>query len=450
MKKRIIKIISAVLALCAALSCAVSPVFAFTPAHRYEYGVSGADILTPDEDSVLAVESEKLTFNVPDFPKYGSSLSDYQSTVTAEYNFVNTSDSTVNTLMALPIGVSWNHYKDLSEPEIKVDGVSVTLQTRHTMGNYRYYADSVKYICDDYYSDGFYTPDMEVTRYRLTVETSSSGYRLIGDVDCGDGARFITWLGTDERIVKYLDKGKNNLDVYVVGDTADFNCVWRFEKWEKHLFSGGDYVHSDVTFPIRESVETTTLKELIVSYRPQDSAVSEMDWYNGYVSWFGKQKEISECELASHGDSQFLAWYTYEVQVEPNGRFTSTVTAPLLPSVDSDYSPAVYNYEYYLSPAASWQSFGTLEIEIKTDYYLTSHSLSFKESDGGYSVKLDRRTKTELEFSLCTEYDPKYTGDRLSVGGFTILLVVLIIGEIVTLGPVIFAIVYLVKSRKKK
>ncbi len=448
MKKGLLKIISAVLALCAAVPCAVTPVFA-NSGHRYEYGVSGAGIVTPNESSVLAVESEKLTFNIPDFPKYGSSLSDYQSTVTAEYHFVNTSESTVVTSMAFPLGVNPKYYGDSREPEIKVNGEAVTVLTRHTSGNYRYFADSVKGIYDDYYSDDFYTPDMTVTHYKMTIEIPSEWYMLIGDVKCGDGARFITWLGTENEIDKYLDKGTNVLDFYVVGDTADFNCDWHFEKYKRRLFSGGKYVKTDATFPMRETIETTTLKDLILSYRPQESAVSEMDWYNGYVSGFGKRKYISECDLASHGDSNFLAWYTYDVEVEPNGRFTNTVTAPLLPRLDRGYSPAVYGYEYYLSPAESWQSFGKLEIEINTEYYLTASSKSLKNIGGGYVAEFESLPQGELKFSLCSKPEPKYTADKLSVTGFIVLLVILLILLVVFLGPVIFAIVYLIKSSAK-
>lgn len=451
MKKAVLKIISAVVALCAALPCAVSPVFA-NSGHRYEYGVSGSGILTPHENSVLAVESEKLTFNIPDFPKYGNSLSNYKSTVTAEYEFVNTGDSAVVTSMAFPIGVDPHYYGDLREPEIMVDGTTVTVQTRHTLGNYRYFTDRVKHIYDDYYSDDFYTPDTEVTHYEITIEMPASGYMLIGKVDCGDGARFITWLGTEDEIDKYLDKGKNVLDVYVVGDTADFNCVWHFEKLQKHLFSGGEYVKTDRTFPINENIETTTLKDFILSYRPQDSVVSEMDWYNGFVSDFGNRRKcVSECALATCNDYYFLAWYTYDVQAEPNGRFTNTVTVPLLPSENGNFSPTVYDYEYYLSPAKSWKSFGTLEIEVNTDYYLIGHSIDFVGKDGGFVAELDGLPESELYFSLCSEAVPTKQQVGVDLTGFVIFLLVLFAAvALIFIGAIIVAIVYLVKSKKKR
>lgn len=450
MKKGVFKIIAAVAALCAAIPCAVSPVFA-NSGHRYEFGVSGAGIVTPNGQSVLAVKSEKLTFNISDFPDY-SNLSGYQSTVTAEYSFVNTSDSAVTTSMAFPIGFNSYHYDEVRGPDIKVNGEKVDVQTRHTFGQYENFRDSVKYLLDDYYADGFYTPDKKVTHYKINVDTGSSdGYRLVGSVECGDGARFVTWLGTEDSITKYLDGGNNEFDVYVIGDTADFDCTWKFEKFRRHLFSGGDYVSSDRTFPISETVEETTLKDFVLSYRDSDSAVSEKDWYNAFVSDFGAGKYISECNLATRNDYNFLTWYVYEVQAEPNGTFTNTVTAPLLPSISDGYSPAVYDYEYYLSPAASWKSFGTLDIVINTDYYLTAYSTEFTAKEGGYAASFAGLPKGELTFSLCSVENPSYSDPRGHATPLVIVLgIIAVIAFFIPLAGAIVGIVYLVKNRKKK
>lgn len=449
MKKGVLKILSAVIALCAAIPCAVSPVFA-NSGMRYEHGVSSMGIVTPNEQSVLAVESEKLTFNIADFPDYGN-LSGYKSTVTAEYKFVNTSDSTVTTSMAFPIGCNSDRYSDAREPEIKVNGENAEVRTRHTFGYYENYGESVKYILDDYYSDGFYTPDKKVTHYKINVDTGSSdGYRLEGSVKCGDGARFVTWLGTEDSISKYLDSGENTLNVYVIGDPADFSCTWKFTKFRKRLFSGGEYVSTDRTFPINETVEETNLKDFVLSYRANDSVISDMDWYNAYVSSFGKSNYISESHLATRNDYNFLTWYTYEVQVEPNGTFTNTVTAPLLPSRNYAYSPAVYDYEYYLSPAASWKSFGKLEIEVNTDYFMTGQSLTFTGKEGGYVASSDGLPEGELIFSLCTVENPKYERNGIGITFAVLLIIILAAIGVASLGAVIFAIVYLVKSGKKK
>ena len=447
MKKGILKIISAVVAVCAALPCALSPVFA-NSGQRYEYGVSNMGVITPNKNSVLAVESEKLTFNIPAFPDFND-LSGYQSTVTAEYNFVNTSDSAVTTAMAFPIEINSLNQNDVRAPEINVNGEAVEVQTRHTLGIYEDFATNVKDILDDYYTDDFYSPETEVTKYSVVIDVgNSSGYRLTGDVKCGDGARFITWLGTENSVTKYLDSGTNELEVYVIGDAADFSCTWSFEKFKKHLFTSGEYVSTDRTFPVSETVEATTLKDFLLSYRQENSVVSDMDWYNALVLSIGINKFTSESWISNYSDSSFLTWYTYEVQVEPYGRFTNTVTAPLLSSRDYAYSPAVYNYEYYLSPAASWQSFGELEVVINTGYYLTSSSQIFNETASGYAARFDGLPNGELKFSLCTVHDPSYK--RVGVAFTWLVFAVLIIFALILVGAVITAIVYLAKSSKKK
>ena len=150
------------------------------------------------------------------------------------------------------------------------------------------------------------------------------------------------------------------------------------------------------------------------------------------------------------GDENFLIWYTYDVEVAPNGSIVNSVTAPIFPSIDYAYDPLVYEYKYFLSPAAGWQSFGKLEIVINTEYYVTGTSVSFDKTEGGYVATLDGLPSKELSFSMCTEQDPRYKRDSFAVAFFTIVLVVLFAVEIVCLGSVIFAVVYLVKSRKRK
>ncbi|MDE7075692.1 MAG: hypothetical protein K2O62_00025, partial [Clostridia bacterium] len=66
MKKGLRKFLSAVALLAAALPCAVSPVLA-NSAPRWEHGETAAGTIVRNENSVLAVESEKLTFDICDF-----------------------------------------------------------------------------------------------------------------------------------------------------------------------------------------------------------------------------------------------------------------------------------------------------------------------------------------------------------------------------------------------
>lgn len=448
MKSRIIKIISAVAALIVALPCAVSPVFA-NSGHRYEYGVTGAGAVVRNEESVLAVESEKLTFDIKGFPDYPD-ISGYNSTVTAEYKFVNTSENTVTTSMAFPIGVDPVCYGNAVPPEIKLNGEEVEIETRHTYGRYNYFPDDVKDICDGFFEDDFYTPETKVTEF--TVEVSTKKYddlRLIGKVICGDGARFMCGGSSDDEMYFFVNEYRNKETFYVFGDVDDFECEWSCAEYVDHLFKPSEYNPINRTVKIYEGSETT-LKEFALECREKDSAVSETDWYNAVVSRLG---------VGSHAiyvnrdfqDSDFTAWYLYDITLAAGESAVNTVTAPIFPSERYMYSPDVYEYEYYLSPAKSWQSFGKLEIVINTDNYLVfTPSVGFSESKSGYVARLDGLPDGELYFSLCSSANPKYESSNVGVVLLTVLLVFMGLISLACFGLVIFAIVYLVKSKKRK
>ncbi|MBQ3000737.1 MAG: hypothetical protein IJD63_03205, partial [Oscillospiraceae bacterium] len=85
-----------------------------------------------------------------------------------------------------------------------------------------------------------------------------------------------------------------------------------------------------------------------------------------------------------------------------------TVTAPIYPSIDTDYDPDIYGYTYLLSPAKTWKSFGTLDIVVNTPYYITESSLEgFEKTDTGYTLTLEGLPDGELTFTLSTSEDPE-------------------------------------------
>ena len=81
---------------------------------------------------------------------------------------------------------------------------------------------------------------------------------------------------------------------------------------------------------------------------------------------------------------------------------------------------------------------------------MSDTSVSFSETEGGYVAELDDLPNGRLAFSLCESPNPEYPGDHVAKTILTVVLVVLVLVEIVALAPVIVAIVYLVKSRKKR
>ena len=459
MKKGVFKIIAAVVALSAAASCAVSPVFAISVPDR-EQGVTASGAIVRGEKSALAVESEKLTFDIKDFPQYGESAN-YKSTVTAEYRLVNDTENTVTTSMAFPAGRMPSYFRgsvaDTFTPKITVDGKAAEVETRYTYGTYENVGESVKLIGDEWYSDDFYSADLTVTEYSVNMDFSNYDYAYaVGEVTCDsakarylgrglnyDGMRYY-FEKTQQSVTPFANASGGLQHFYVLGDASEFTCDWHAE-----VYGRRGYVIVDLPVTVSQTREMT-LKDLALELRDEDSVINDLDFYNGVV----RQFEDYACALSvyyqSFEDSRFSAWYTYDLEVEPGGSVVNSVTSPVFPTQEYGYIPDVFMYRYLLPSADEWQSFGSLEIVIKTQFYVSDTSVSFSETEGGYVAELDELPNGRLAFSLCESPNPEYPGDKVAVTVLTVVLVVLVLVEIVVLAPIIFAIVYLVKSRKKR
>lgn len=464
--KKYLKLIFSAFACVCAVTCAISPVFA-NSGPRYEEGITASGAVVQGGQSALAVKSEKLTFDIKDFPRTGET-NEFRSAVTAEYKFKNTTENAVRTSMAFPAGNLPDYFRFASEedvpssiePTVTVDGVEVAAQVRHTFGSYESFSDSVKLIDDEWFSNGFYNVNLPVTEY--VVSMSAEGYDFayaVGEFTCDKSkARIIgQWIGNDRLRYYFSDdySPSGPYYFYVLGDASAFECEWHAE-----VLNGGKFKTVDLPL-IFDKTKETTLKEYVLSLRESDSVVGDLDFYNGVVRNFNTGN-VFAAYSKNYYDSEFLTWYTYDVEVEPNGSVINTITAPIYPTIDYRYTPSAYNYVYYLSPAAEWQSFGKLEIEIKTEYYLTAQSyyLDMKEIDGGYRAVLDGLPDGELTFSLCSEasptfWVPSYGGDNFGMAFgiaaivMVIVIIVLFLAAIIPLAGVIVAIVYLAKSEKR-
>ena len=488
--KRLRGIAAAVAALIAVLPCAAMPVFA-NSAPAYEYGVTGSGVLTRNENSVLAVESEKLVFDIKDYPEpHNQSAINYKSTVTAEYKFVNTSAQTVHTSMAFPVGNMPYYISENAEriaPVITVDGEQIEAQTRHTYGGYwRYsdYTEGVAEISDEWYEDDFYKPDTPVTAYSVMIDTS--GYddtlRVRGKVQTSQKTRFLASGYSEDNISLYYyqsDTVQERLDgdnytIYVLGDRAAFSVEWKVEQQHYNKRVGAWYSKIDLPVEVTQVKNSdgtplqTTLKDLILSKQHSDSLVSEQDYYNGIVKNCLNQSGSAYAGYNSDlyaGDDQFCLWYTYDVEVEPYGSFVNSVTAPVYPTIEYGYEPYVYDYEYYLSPAKGWADFGKLEIEVKSDCYIIGGALleGAEYSDGSYKVTLDGLPDGELSFRLCSVEEPGPSRGsamvamliavivRLFTGVFGVLVIPIVcVLLLILIVGITLLIVFLVRRKKKR
>ncbi|MDE6373919.1 MAG: hypothetical protein K2L72_05400 [Clostridia bacterium] len=443
-----------------------------------EFGVTASGIIVREEGSALAVERERLVFDLQDFPEpyYGETPTEYEASVTAEYTFVNTSGNTVHTSMAFPICVKpyyaygyeeENYYPDT--PTITVDGSVIDCEVRHTYNAYKNFDESVADIYDGWYEDGFYSPDLPVTAFCVALDKESD-YRLStgefsrvvakGRVTCGAGARFMCpdfdSLNGDMRF--YFSSNPNYSNIYtfyVLGDASQFSCEWRVEK----NFTDITFADKKTDLKVEATEEgATTLKELILSKRGEKHTVSEQDYYNAFALNFltdgGASAEAGYAGFAFTLDERnFCTWYTYETEVAPYGKIVNSVTAPMYPTIMFTYRPYKYEYVYYLSPAAKWKYFEELEIEIKTPFFLSDAPAGFERTESGYRAVFDGLPQGELSFKLCAEERPltKILGFWIDGAKFrrTLSVAFSVLGGVAAGAVAIVVTVILVKKYKK-
>ena len=173
-------------------------------------------------------------------------------------------------------------------------------------------------------------------------------------------------------------------------------------------------------------VETMTFEAFALSNWQAERGVSTVDWYNALVDELnGSLKYTSHPVLscsrfqnAFHGS--LMRWYMYEISLAPGERLVNSVTAPLYPSIDTRYIPAVCAYTYLLSPARGWADFGRLDIVINTPYYLVESSIrGFEKTENGYRFSQNGLPLGELTLSLSAseapEKRPSYSGGNIEI-----------------------------------
>ncbi|MDE6790645.1 MAG: hypothetical protein K2J61_02880 [Clostridia bacterium] len=462
MKKGLIKILSAVALLAAALPCAVSPVLA-NSGPREERGETASGTIVRNKNSVLAVESEKLTFDIVDFPPHGENV-DYNSTVTAEYKFVNTSPNTVHTSMAFPMKAGERYcYGDQEfAPVISVNGQQIDCVTRYTTAKYTNFDAAVKLITDEWYSDYFYKVDLPVTKYTVSVN-KPEGYnsvRISAEVKCDKTkARYICY---SSNLTYHFDFDEGNggatydavttkqaLVYYVLGDTSAMSCEWFIEAANDR--NGRLSSYKPVNIPLNITAESAnTLKDLILSEREEDSPINDVDYYNGVIrnlnDYYYDNGYAGTPTNLRFKTSGALVWYLYDVDVESNGKIINKITAPVFPTTQYYYDPYVYEYEYYLSPAAKWASFGKLEVRINSEYYMVEPPEGFEKCDGGYKAEFSSLPKGELTFKMSTAEKPHVKNSSRGVAiAFLVILCFICIGV-----PLIVFMPFIVKAVKKR
>ncbi len=464
----------------AAIVCLVSALCIAAPAggvanansaQRYWHGSAASGVTVTDENCPVTVESELLVFDITEFPeKYYSedeeaAFNEYGVKVTAQYSFYNPADYDVDMNVVFPLGFLPDYYPrtvkdDTARYNITADGVPVERRLRHTFSPYpEFNADNeIALIIDGYKKDGFYSPELAVHKYVLTVKNlqNTDAYSVYAETYIVDDAerRIIAdanGYGGDDYGQKlgWTVRAGDTVEIYSVGKELDVSGLdWWFSYYDgrgKKRVTGGEMVVDD------KGAQTMTFAQFAERFKAENSAVSETDWYNAVVdcaNFYESDKRFVRKDLLN---LHLLRWYEYDLSIPAGGRLVNAVTAPMYPHIDGGYEPSVYSYKYLLSPAQSWAEFGKFEVRINTPFFLSGDGvLPFEKMDYGYRCHRDGLPDGELTFSLCEAEHPKYVGG--GSGWIWVFIPVAIIVGIVLLTavPAAVLLVYVIKKNKAK
>ena len=487
-KKRTVKILSAI---AAALIIAATPNGVYASANSaqsYWRGVDATGAMITGENCPIEVTAETLTFDIGEFPQNYSSVdydkTEYSAKVTAEYTFYNPTDMDVTATLVFPFGSQPDYElpdedddqgSDAYKYDITLDGKAIEKKIRYTITE-RYGFDlsrDLKRLLDSYAKDDFFAPDTPVTKYVYTVGDKQNPSPIAGDKT--DAYAVFDWSGSDGTLIYFpaqkfyyettdgigrfgtWAKNGSSFVLYAIGKPLSHLPNWGIYKSIRA--TAEDKICDGITL---YSATTTTFEQFALSYRNENSKVSEVDWYNAVLSTVkGASDKTAYGVLSDFGlESRFydgrrlMRWYEYEIRIAPKSNVKNAVTAPIYPAIDLDYKPGVYSYTYLLSPASTWAKFGKLDVVVNTPFYITKNSISgFEKTENGYSASFDGLPEGELEFTLCSAENPKYapyggTGNtQVIFWGLIIALSLLVLSVI---GGITASIVIVCVKRRKR
>lgn len=389
MKKRK-KILTVFAIICASLFSVVFPFSGGVPrasansAQRYWSGVTRTGAIVTGGECPIIVENELLTFDLQELAKnYYEDISEflaYTGKVTAEYTFYNPSDLDVEATLLFPFGeLQYNHFYDENgeriytpdgeKYEIYVNGEAVEKTVRHTIsyaGSGFDLATDLSHISNDFLSDEFFNLDLPVTISKYVISDvdfekypaanvafdleRASDYKVLFDEM--DGMRM---LGDKMRVCAFINKKEPTFQLIKFGN-GEFNPQFRF-------FKNGDVNDKNELKAGKVSLvheEALTFKEFALQNRADGCTVSEVDWVNALVCELTSTDKYEEGyplveapEYFKNYVDSFMRWYEYKINVAAGERIINSVTAPIYPSINTNYKPTVFGYTYLLSPASS-------------------------------------------------------------------------------------------------
>lgn len=434
---------------------------------------SGVAVITPN--CPVTVKSETLTFNIPTFPsnyyRDPEELAEYRASVTAKYEFYNPKSYDVTATLAFPFGVSPDYVSGdtaYAPPNsdrygVEINGSKLEASLRHTyFSRYGETFEPIEHTARlQLSSDGGDHRErdlktMTVTAYSYKITDTEEGCDVIVDLDgIGDTRYLISdhdYYSVHKDKVSfgiYIDEaaGRDGFTFYVIGEPLD-------DTVNPRLFTSPHKREEAKGTVTLKSSETMTLYDLAMRYYKPEGVVSELDHVNAVsdciLTYWEKMGAVPLINDIIYINESLMQWYVYDMTVPAGETAKNEVTAPLYPDIDDHFDPAVYTYNYLLSPARGWAGFGTLDIEIITPYYLIESDIfpKFEKTESGYATHLKGLPSGELVFSMSSDPNPKREITPYTILGIGIY--VAIIGTVVAVPVAAVTVtVILIKKRRK-
>jgi len=418
-------------------ACALAPSAfgsAVSVSDNYLDGAAASGAYLIGANCGVGVDGAEVTFNVFDFPEPTAKegLANYSSTVTTDYVLRNTSDSAATLTLAVPYGGASQYSTDGCPfyATCEQDENSVEASVRHYLASaYSAYDTLNAYISDSLYSDSFYSVDLPVTVMRLDCSTVKYPYvlcrlvfkstvdktvcRFIGDMEYH--------IGGASGAQQYAKTDDENY-IYVLGDAEAFLPKLTILAPETTGDGNGSYTEGyEQVYDVEASlttVKTTTLKELVLSFRGADSVVSETDWYNGVVRSLGGVFNCGgESNLSVRDESFYEARY-FSINIGANESSSVSFTSPVYAGIDGDYSPYIYDYSYTCANYGAWNYFGSVKLTVNTSFYLYDGSV--KKTENGFTAEYNAGDSISFRLSSSSSPTYRYTECNTSSGSSSV------------------------------
>lgn len=460
MSMKIRRIISFLLLLII-LPCFIRPASAMMPLPPTLIDGSDAEGLCIPTDTGVVIDNISITFDLTNFPAINDEEKNknYTGSVRTEYTIFNPTEHEVAIRLVYPLNEAPSYfYEDAASNLLKygitVNGQAADLTLRHAYDSYATSSRFASLISDEYLINEYVNPDMTVTKYVFKESGVTEYGAYVGfDIQKGGMPGSCIYFGEfshawdhSENIRRFntsVSKDKSTYELYVFGEDLKSTPNWKFYK--DGSVEDGEEIAGKMELV---SKETLTLLDFAAQYYDENLNVSELDWFNIVANdisntlEYGQEYVSLNC-LSDSYKGYIVSGYVYYVTLAPGEKATSTITAPIYPSVETAYDPYTYKFNHNLPYEYADIYTGSISVTVNTPYYMIDdHGFDFEKTDSGYSLSFTQIGQTEdgstvkyggVWFTLCESENPEKVESESPILFWIIAIPLLIIAAVVYL-----------------